>query len=103
MNDRNEPKYLTKSPDFYCPVGSIGLAWHWGLAYTECPLVPKERDMGICERCPLKNTRMMKTSDATDVKPKKRKKKKEIIPVIRKTYSTEGRVNYDDTKRRETE
>lgn len=74
---------------FTCPV-SPHVPWHFGLIYTECPLVPGERDMGACERCPLKGEnaaidRNMKNKKLSDLEVK-RKTKKEPVPKIKRTY-----------------
>lgn len=74
---------------FTCPVG-VGIAWHRGLMYSECPLVPGERDMGACARCPLKGENAAIDRNMKDKKlphiDVKRKTKKDIVPKIDGTY-----------------
>lgn len=86
MEKSGPPNYIVKKPEFYCPL-SPQLLWHHGLIYTECPLVPSQRDMGACKSCPLKGKGGIQASNPDPSRPK-RKKQKSIVPKIGKSYSS---------------
>lgn len=82
-----------KSPKakFSCPEAS-GILWHHDLIYKSCPLAPEQRDMGSCDRCPLRGE--IKGKDNKNiikkivVQEKERNTKKELVPKIGKTYTS---------------
>lgn len=80
-------KYSKKC--FYCPLSPY-ILWHHGLIYSECPLSPSQRDMGVCKKCKLNDN---KSSVRRDKKQKNipniERREKGPIPNIGKTYTTE--------------
>jgi hypothetical protein len=69
--------------------------WHHDLKYLSCPIGQHQRDMGTCQKCPCRVSKiddkrsingMEEKKDATS---KVSKKRKEAIPNIGKTYSSE--------------
>lgn len=78
------PKYIK----FQCPVSPY-IDWHKDLKFVECPVARSQRDMGICDRCPLQGEKLTKKKVAGS-KPKRRQKK-EDVPVINKTYVSEDK------------
>lgn len=83
------PNYITKKPDFYCPVSPY-IMWHHNLEYKECPLKKDQRDMGSCANCKLRGDSKVKikAKPHRDAINKSQKKKKEVIPNIGKTYTS---------------
>ena len=84
----NAPNYITKKPDFYCPVSPY-IMWHHNLEYKFCPLVQDHRDMGACANCKLKGSKVnvkVKKYINKNATQKKENKKKEAIPKIGKSY-----------------
>jgi hypothetical protein len=77
------PQYIVKAPKFQCPISPY-IDWHKDLKFIDCPVGRSQRDMGICDRCPLQGEKVAKNK-AAGSKPKRRKKK-EDVPVINKTY-----------------
>jgi len=44
---------MRRKHQFNCPV-SPHIAWDWGLAYKDCPVVASERDSEECRTCSLR-------------------------------------------------
>jgi hypothetical protein len=85
------PQYITKKPDFYCPLAP-SMMWHHGMFYKECPLNSYNRDMPQCNGCKLRWVGVENKKDRDSIKknsPLVEKAKREEIPTIGKTYSTE--------------
>lgn len=77
------PNYIIKQPEFYCPISPY-IMWHYGFRYKECPVNKGQRDMPSCSDCKL-------SGNETKIKDKKKKisrmkRKRELIPNIKKTY-----------------
>lgn len=51
---RRQPNYLPWKPKFYCPL-SPQILWFHDLRYSECPLIPSQRDMNECASCPCRS------------------------------------------------
>jgi len=74
---------------FSCPLSPY-ILWHHGLIYADCPLSPSQRDMGVCEKCKLneKKTGKYKNKKQKTI-PTVERRRKEPIPNIGKTYTSE--------------
>lgn len=85
------PRYLTRKPEFSCPLSPY-ILWNKGLRYATCPIGERERDMRECENCVNKGSSTAKTKSG---KKRVRRKKNDVkiekkelspIPKIGKTY-----------------
>lgn len=94
------PKYVTWNPKFVCEL-SPNVPWHWGLRYSECPLVADERDMDGCADCPLQaeNTldlilKRKKNEKKRNKKKSKDKSKNSNPPIVQKPVIVESGKTY---------
>ena len=87
------PRYLTKKPDFSCPISPY-ILWNRKLKYATCPVNERERDMNECENCINKGNSTAK-SKSSRKRPRGKKngpkveRKNEVVPKIGKTYTSE--------------
>jgi hypothetical protein len=87
-NKEKAPRYITKKPDFFCPL-SPSIMWHHGMYYKECPLNASNRDMSQCGNCKLRWQGIDRTQKKDKTNQVVERQIKEEIPNIGKTYTSE--------------